>query len=308
LNFTRVNAAGTALEFRTPAQVRSDLSINGIGSDVAQVVTNLDGIFLGGNYYSVAGATGAPPGTTALRIVHLPDVSSQFAGQIAQEAGTNRLFSRHRQSGVWQNWVEIQRVNPATLTAEGTANAGFAGGFTGRNNGGGTGTGVNFDANIRGFNVGGIHVTDDSEFGSAVRLLANRTGGSDGDRRFTAYLVDRNAAQFTAHLGAPATLLPKFDCRAWVNFDGANGAIRASGNVSSVVRTLAGHYRINFATLMPDANYSVKGSATNIGGVISGVFVCPIPGTYLPGSIEVRTVGENSSVYDCETVTVEITR
>jgi hypothetical protein len=62
---------------------------------------------------------------------------------------------------------------------------------------------------------------------------------------------------------------PVFGCRAWVNFDGtkdstgatstANTArlIRASGNVTSVVRNAAGNYTVNFATAMPDANYSV---------------------------------------------------
>ena len=52
---------------------------------------------------------------------------------------------------------------------------------------------------------------------------------------------------------------PVFACRAFVNFDGATGdgdTIRASGNVSSVVRTQTGFYTINFAESMPDANYT----------------------------------------------------
>lgn len=63
--------------------------------------------------------------------------------------------------------------------------------------------------------------------------------------------------------------LPAFQCRAWVNFDGtrdstgaassANTAryIRASGNVSSVVRTDAGSYIVTVTGQMPDANYVV---------------------------------------------------
>ncbi|MCI4436953.1 MAG: hypothetical protein JHC33_09125 [Ignisphaera sp.] len=53
---------------------------------------------------------------------------------------------------------------------------------------------------------------------------------------------------------------PMYACRAWVNFNG-NGtvAIRASGNVSSIVRNGIGDYTLNFATAMPDANYSVNG-------------------------------------------------
>lgn len=67
---------------------------------------------------------------------------------------------------------------------------------------------------------------------------------------------------------------PIFGCRAWVNFDGtrdstgavstANTArlIRASGNVSSVVRNGTGDYTVNFTTAMPDANYSAVGSSS----------------------------------------------
>ena len=50
---------------------------------------------------------------------------------------------------------------------------------------------------------------------------------------------------------------PIFACRAWVNFNGTGTvAIRASGNVSSITDNGVGLYTINFATNMPDANYS----------------------------------------------------
>ena len=49
---------------------------------------------------------------------------------------------------------------------------------------------------------------------------------------------------------------PVFACRAWVNFDGEDGSIRASGNVSSVTRISDARYRVNFLTEMPDANYA----------------------------------------------------
>lgn len=45
-------------------------------------------------------------------------------------------------------------------------------------------------------------------------------------------------------------------CRAWVNFNGTGTvAIRASFNVSSVVRNSTGVYTVNFTTAMADANY-----------------------------------------------------
>jgi hypothetical protein len=45
--------------------------------------------------------------------------------------------------------------------------------------------------------------------------------------------------------------------RAWVNFNGTGTvAIRASVNVSSITDNGTGDYTVNFATAMPDANYS----------------------------------------------------
>lgn len=63
---------------------------------------------------------------------------------------------------------------------------------------------------------------------------------------------------------------PAFACRAWVNFDGTkdttgatstsntNRLIRASGNVTSVLRNSAGNYTLTFTTAMPDANYCLQ--------------------------------------------------
>jgi hypothetical protein len=53
---------------------------------------------------------------------------------------------------------------------------------------------------------------------------------------------------------------PVYACRAWVNFSGGvTPSIRASGNVSSVTRTSAGIYTVNFATAMQDTNYAFFG-------------------------------------------------
>ena len=50
---------------------------------------------------------------------------------------------------------------------------------------------------------------------------------------------------------------PSYSARAWVNFNGTGTvAIRASGNVSSITDNGTGDYTVNFATAMPDANYS----------------------------------------------------
>ena len=82
-----------------------------------------------------------------------------------------------------------------------------------------------------------------------------------------------------------------YGCRAWVNFDstrnvtdtgpstnGANVKIRASGNVTSVLKTALGDYTVTFTTAISDANYSAianySGTNTLTGGVNDGQAVC----------------------------------
>jgi len=65
-------------------------------------------------------------------------------------------------------------------------------------------------------------------------------------------------------LNAPGDA-PIYACRAWVNFDGyvTPPTIRASGNVSSVIRNETGNYIVNFTTPMPHSNYSATANYTN---------------------------------------------
>jgi hypothetical protein len=78
---------------------------------------------------------------------------------------------------------------------------------------------------------------------------------------------------------------PSYACRAWVNFDGTrdssgavstantNRLIRASGNVTSVLRTNAGAYSVTFTTPMSDSNYSLVISCIDPNGGSAGSFV-----------------------------------
>lgn len=72
--------------------------------------------------------------------------------------------------------------------------------------------------------------------------------------------------------------LQRFDCLAWVNFNGTGTvAIRASGNVSSITDNNTGDYTINFTNAMPDANYSVQ-------AVVGGTAQAAVVRTYEDGS------------------------
>jgi hypothetical protein len=68
---------------------------------------------------------------------------------------------------------------------------------------------------------------------------------------------------------------PSYGARAWVNFNGlrntsnvadltnTNRFIRASGNVSNVLRNGAGDYTVNFSIPMEDTNYILVGTAAD---------------------------------------------
>ena len=96
---------------------------------------------------------------------------------------------------------------------------------------------------------------------------AEAEAGTDADKLMTplqsaqaiaAKVGVANSASVKTALNAGGSA-PIFAVRAWVNFNGLGGAaIRASGNISSVVRNSSGNYTANFATAMPDADYAVS--------------------------------------------------
>jgi len=81
---------------------------------------------------------------------------------------------------------------------------------------------------------------------------------------------DVAASQIVDALNATGSA-PIYACRAWVNFNGTGTvAINGSGNVSSVSDGGTGIYTVNFATAMPDVNYTgLAGSnLSDIGNVL----------------------------------------
>lgn len=108
--------------------------------------------------------------------------------------------------------------------------------------------------------------------------------------------------QFNSGYGSPANA---YGCRAWVNFNGTGTvAIRASGNVSSITDLGVGTYRVNFASTMPDANYSAVFSAGQF-SVTMGTLLQVA--TYTTTSVIVYTYENNASV-DLNTLSVAIFR
>ena len=75
--------------------------------------------------------------------------------------------------------------------------------------------------------------------------------------------------------------------------------MRASGNVSSVVRNGVGDYTINFTTAMPDANYGVSITA-------SSDIDRPIPATTTLAVGSVRIFIENAANFPVDPITVTL--
>ena len=116
------------------------------------------------------------------------------------------------------------------------------------------------------------------------------------------------ALDTTASNGATSnadnTALPLFGCRAFVNFDGtsatnvtvdgateAHCTIRASGNVSKVVKSDVGNYVIHFTTAMPDTNYCTNLTIGNYGSAVMHILTnnSYVPSTYTTLAVEVKT-------------------
>lgn len=113
--------------------------------------------------------------------------------------------------------------------------------------------------------------------------------------------------------GAQTGAAPIYGCRAWVNFEGSTGTIRASGNVASVTRNSIGDYTINFATAMQDASYTaVLGAQGNTGASNQGYATLLHNTTGVPSqtasAVRVRGVDGANSVVDLTVISVAIFR
>lgn len=108
---------------------------------------------------------------------------------------------------------------------------------------------------------------------------------------------------------------PIYACRAWVNFNGTGTvAIRASGNVSSITDNGTGDYTINFATAMPDTNYSVAAQSkefdsTSASNVLPIMAKQTLANTFGTSFVRINTYTTPvTSNIDCVAVTVAIFR
>jgi len=128
-----------------------------------------------------------------------------------------------------------------------------------------------------------------------------QSGGTERMR-----LTPAGLFQFNSGFGSVRTA---YGCRAWVNFNGSNGAIRGSGGVSSVNRNSTGDYSISFTAAMPDLNYGVSmgGSITFGSGVFYGNGLNDYSG-WTTSSCKIRFVAGNGTYFDPEIACISVFR
>jgi len=114
--------------------------------------------------------------------------------------------------------------------------------------------------------------------------------------------------EFDSGYGSAATA---YGCRAWVNFDGTGGiSIRESGNVSSITDNGTGRYTVNFATSLPDSNFSWGGNCkenTTSGGR-SDRFLVGVRDPSSSGSLKVTVLNASFGEADVEEVYAQVFR
>jgi hypothetical protein len=118
-----------------------------------------------------------------------------------------------------------------------------------------------------------------TDFVGASRTITAGTGLSGGGdlsaNRTINVSFSANESNVKTAINASGSA-PIYACRAWVNFNGTGTvAIRDSGNVSSITDHggAGGDYTVNFATAMPDANYSTVGTTGYAGNGTSSGFL-----------------------------------
>lgn len=146
----------------------------------------------------------------------------------------------------------------------------------------------------------------------------NLTGNVTGNVTGTASAIADGAVSAAKLDGAQTGSAPIYGCRAWVLFNGTkdttgavstantNREILASGNVSSVTRTAAGTYTVNFTTAMPDANFASFVDSTPVSGVARNFSAGSVSRT--SGSVAVAVETSDGAGLDQDPISVCVFR
>jgi hypothetical protein len=123
-------------------------------------------------------------------------------------------------------------------------------------------------------NANNVNITGGSISGvtglSAVTSVAGRTGavvlsntdisGLGGAATLNPGTSANNLVQLNGSGQIPASLNP---VAAWVNFNGSNGTINGSSNITSVTRNSTGHYTVVMTSALADTHYAVTATSNS---------------------------------------------
>lgn len=154
---------------------------------------------------------------------------------------------------------------------------------------------------------------------SSIKLAPNASGtgeftiaapNSNTNRTFnlpdssgTIATAESTLSQFNASGSAPV-----YACRAWVNFNGTGTvAIRASGNVTSIIDNGVGDYTVNFTTAMTDANYSSATTSDNTNAAVLA-FGADAATARTTTALRIRTANTSGALTDAGVISVSIFR
>lgn len=95
--------------------------------------------------------------------------------------------------------------------------------------------------------------------------------------------------------------------KAWVNFNGTTspGTIRAQYNVSSVTKSAAGSYTVNFTSALASANYSVVASCRGQSDTDANTTVAG-PGTLTTSTVTIFCKNNGNTLVDSSVICVSV--
>jgi len=149
----------------------------------------------------------------------------------------------------------------------------------------GSGKDIKFQAN-------GVEKASISSVGAFTSTSIDATKLSGTVPNFTSTGIDDNATSTAITITSDGRGLSQFTAKAWVKYDQINNTVDDSHNVSSVIDSSTGRYKVSFSTSMANTTYTAFVCINDRGSFGDDNFVTD---TETTGSFFVRTKHQNAA-------------